>query len=384
MAEVLLSEAELSNQDARFPLHLVLCPTCAMAQITEDVPLDVLYNDAYPYYTSVSSTLVEHFRAGAAAIQQRKTLGPDSLVVEAASNDGCQLAAFQEAGVQVLGIDPASGPVQAANDAGIPSRCRFFDAALAKELAAEGLVADVITGNNVLNLIQDPTDFLRAVETLLADDGLLVLETPYLVDTIRKTAFDNVFHQNTTYWNATAIARVFGRAGFQVIDVERISTFGGSLRVYLSRTGSPTPAASALLAEEAELGVDDPASYAPFLERVARVRSDLVARVTELKAAGKRIVAYGAAGGMATTLLAYLGLPEGTFDYAVDLSHHKHGRYTSGDRLLIRPVETLIEDQPDYALLLAWNFEQPIVEAQAAWRAMGGKFLVPIPELREV
>ena len=139
-----------------------------------------------------------------------------------------------------------------------------------------------------------------------------------------------------------------------------------------------------MLSEESAAGIDSPAYFAPFLSRVARVREDLVGRIAELRSGGKRIVAYGAAGGMATTLLASLDLPPGSLDYAVDLSHHKHGRYTSGDRLLIRPVETLLEDQPDYALLLAWNFEKPILEAQAEWLSKGGKFLIPIPQLREV
>lgn len=384
LAEVLLEEKDLPQEDAKYPLELALCLDCALVQVTEDIPLDILYNDTYSYYTSVNPTLVKHFQDGALAIRERKPLGKGSLVIEAASNDGAQLAAFQKCGADVLGIDPASGPVEAANKLGITSRCLFFDAATAADLKAEGLQADLITGNNVLCLIQDPSDFARAVESLLKPDGMLVIESAYLVDMISMTAFDMVFHQNATYWTATSLQTLFASTGLRLVDVEHIPILGGSLRMYLSREGTPSQAATDILAKEKADGVGTPTYFAPFIERVHQLREDLLARLAELRASGKRIAAYGASGGMATTLLAFLDLPADTLEYAVDLSHHKHGRWTAGYRLLIRPVETLAEDQPDYALLLAWNFEAPILAAQSEWRAGGGKFLIPIPELREV
>ncbi|MCA9001591.1 MAG: class I SAM-dependent methyltransferase [Planctomycetes bacterium] len=368
LADVLLPSNDPEVEDARFPLRLVFCPESALVQITGDVPPEILWGGDYPYYTSVNPTLVKHFTDGAHAIMARQPLGPDSLVIEAASNDGYQLAVFQAAGSQVLGVDPAEGPCKVANEKGIETHCRLFDAAMAEELAAAGKQADVITGNNLLNLIPDPKEFTACVDKLLKPDGLVVLEVPYLVDTIDMVAFDNMFHQNVTYWTATSLQRLFARAGMELVDVEAIDTFGGSLRVYFRRGGQPSAAVQEILAQE----------------KAQAIRDTLRARLIELHGQKKRIVAYGAAGGMATVLLSFLDLPEGVLEYAVDISPHKHGRWTSGYRLEIFPPEHLAADRPDYALLLAWNFEPQVLEQRADFRATGGRFIIPIPEVRIV
>ncbi|MCP3919088.1 MAG: class I SAM-dependent methyltransferase [bacterium] len=382
LADQLREEHELDEEQVRYPLRLVFCPESALVQTTEDVPPEVLYGNDYPYYTSVLPALVRHFTAAADSLLARKPLGSDSLVIEAASNDGYQLQVFHDLGIPVLGIDPAQGPAAAANSKGIETLCRFFDAEVAAELHAQGRRADLITGNNVLNLLQDLPDFMRAIDLLLAPDGLICIEVPYVVDTIDQTAFDNVFHQNTTYWSATSLDRAFRRYGFYVNHVERIPTFGGSLRVYIEREERQTHAALEILEEEQERGVDTFAFYAAFAERVESLKRRLRLLIDDLRADEKRIIAYGAAGGMATTLLSYLDLDEGDLEYAVDLSPHKHGRYTSGAALRIEPVELLVEDRPDYALLLAWNHADEILAQQDAYRAMGGQFIVPIPAPR--
>lgn len=379
VAEVLLRPDQLDSEDPRFPLRLVLCGDCALVQITEDVPLDLLYGGDYPYYTSVSKELVEHFTTGAATILARCPQPAGTLVVEAASNDGCQLKAFQAAGLSVLGVDPASGPAEAANRAGVETLCRFFDVDLARELAGQGRRAGLVVGNNVLNLIQDPQSYVEATELLLAEDGVAVLEVPYFLDTVDKAAFDNVYHQNTTYWTLTSLGRLFAARGFRVLHVERIPTFGGSLRVYAGKQGTPSPEVARMQAEEDRLGLSDIAFYRRFAERVDAIRSELRGLITGLVAEGKRVVAYGAAGGMATTLLAYLDLDAQDLDYAVDINPHKHGLYTSGSRLCIHPLERLLEDKPDYALLLAWNYRDAILASQERFRAQGGRFIVPIP-----
>ena len=380
VADVLLDEEDLAQEDLRYPLKLVFCPVCTLVQITENVPPDILYGGNYPYYTSVNQTMVEHFTKSAEAIMARHPLDASSLVIEAASNDGCMLKAFHARGIGVLGIDPAKGPVDAANAEGITSLCRFFDTNVAEELAAQGKRADVILGNNVLNLVQDLDDFLRATAMLLKEDGLVVLEVPYLVDSIDNAAFDNVFHQNTGYYSATSVDRLFRRYGLHLNDIERIPTFGGSLRLFFSREAGASGRVQQLLQQEKDRGVDTFEFYADFAATVASIKSELLGILARLRAEGKRVVAYGAAGGMATTLLNYLGLDRTTIDYAVDISHHKHGRYTAGSRLLIHPLEKLLEDRPDCALLLAWNFKDAVLDAQAAYRKQGGRFLIPIPK----
>ena len=384
LADRLLTESELAERDPTWPLHLVFCPACALVQITENVPPDLLYGADYPYYTSVSPALVEHFTRSAEALVHSRQLGPGSLVIEAASNDGYMLRVFAARGIDVLGVDPAEGPVEAARQAGVPSLCRFFDAALARELLAQGRRADLLLGNNVLNLVQDLPDFLEAVDLLLTDEGRLVLEVPYLVDSIDKTAFDNVFHQNTTYYTATSLDRIVRGAGLFLNDVERIPTFGGSLRASFDRSEQASDSVRELLAEEQRLGVDRLHFYAQFAQRVGAVQAELAELLSRLRSEGSRIIAYGAAGGMATTLLSSAGIDANMLEYAVDINPHKHGRWTSGSRLLVHPTERLLEDRPDYALLLAWNFADEVLGQQAAYREAGGRFIVPIPEPRIV
>ena len=384
LADKLVTPENKDEPDLSFPLRLVFCPRCALVQITENVPPEILWGGDYPYYTSVSPGLVRHFTASAEALMERLPLGPDTLVVEAASNDGYMLKVFAERGIPVLGIDPASGPAQVANEAGVPTLCRLFDTAAVGEVLREHRQAQLILGNNVLNLVQDLDDFMRAVDQLLAPEGEVVLEVPYLVDSIDKVAFDNVFHQNTTYYSATALDRLFRGHGLYLNEVERVPTFGGSLRVTFARQERVGESARAMLEEEARRGVDRFAFYAEFASRVESIKRELSAMLRGLAAEGKRIVAYGAAGGMATTLLAYLDVDHRTLDYAVDINHHKHGKWTSGSRLEIRPTEALVEDRPDVVLLLAWNFAEEILEQQQPYRDLGGRFLVPIPEPRLV
>ncbi len=382
LADRLLRPEELGEEDLFFPLRLVVCPQCALVQITENVPPQILYCGDYPYYTSVSPGLVRHFTQAAHAMLARTPLPAGARVIEAASNDGYQLKVFRDAGFEVLGVDPASGPAQAANDAGIETCCDFFSAEVARRLAGEGKRARLLTGNNVLNLIQDLDDFAQAVDLLLEEEGTLCFEVPDFVATVDQAAFDNVFHQNTTYWTATSLDRFWRARGLYLNHIEPAPTFGGSLRVYFERREDPSTAVRARLAEEQERGVPSPEFYAAFAERVERIKAGLCAMIADLRRQGQRIVAYGAAGGMATTLLSYLDLQDNPIEYAVDINPHKHGRFTSGSRLEIRPAEALIEDRPDVALLLAWNFADEILEQQAAFREGGGRFLVPIPEPR--
>jgi hypothetical protein len=384
LAEVLLREDQVDEPEERYSLTLAFCADCALVQLLETVDPEILYGGEYPYYTSVAGGLVTHFQASANAILERRSLDAGSLVVEAASNDGHMLRVFADRGIPILGVDPARGPAEVAERSGVPTLVDYFGERLASELRKQGMRADVILGNNVLNLLEDPNDFATAVDVLLTDTGVAIIEVPYVVATVDQGAFDNVFHQNVTYASATSMDALFRRHGLFVNDIEPIPTFGGSLRLSIERVDAPSERARELLAEEHDRGVGTYGFYANFAARARSTREQLHQLLQRLRANGDRIVAYGAAGGMATTLLTFVELDEGLLDFAVDANPHKHGWYTAGSKLLIRPTDALVDEAPEYVLLLAWNYEPEILEQQAEYRSSGGRFIVPIPTPRVI
>jgi nucleoside-diphosphate-sugar epimerase len=368
------------GSEPRYPLQLSFCPECRLVQILDRPSSEELFGGEYLYFSSFSQTLLDHSRANAEELIERLGLGPESLVLEPASNDGYLLKNFQARGIPVLGVEPASKQANEAIRTGIPTLNRFFTQDLAKRLRREGRAADLVLANNVVAHVGNPNDFVAGIYTVLKDDGLAVIEFPYVRDLIEHAEFDTIYHEHLCYFSVRSADALFGRNGLYINDVRRLPIHGGSLRLYVQKRENRSASVTAILAEERADGVNDYSFYTKFAGRVQTFRSEARTLIGSLKDRGKRIVAYGAAA-KGTIMLNYLGFNSRTLEYVVDRNVHKHGKYMPGVGLRVRDPGVLVEDKPDYVMILPWNFRQEIIREQEDYHAAGGRFIVPIPNL---
>jgi hypothetical protein len=378
--EDIRTAAQLDGPEVYYPLHVLVCDACFLVQLKEYVTPDAIFTE-YAYFSSYSTSWVAHSKAYCEAITRRLGLGPRSLALELASNDGYLLQHFGPLGVPVLGVEPAANVAAVAIDNGIPTRIDFFGVRMAKELIAEGIRPDLIIGNNVLAQVPDLNDFVGGMALLLAPEGVITLEFPHLERLMEENQFDTIYHEHFSYFSLLTIQEMARRHGLKVIDVEELRTHGGSLRVYLALAGSarkPEPAVAALEARERRKGFDRIETYASFAEQAERAKRDLLAFLIAARNEGKRICGYGAPG-KGNTLLNYCGIGTDFLDFTVDRNPYKHGRFTPGMHIPVYPVEAIEEARPDYILILPWNLKDEIAAQLHYTAAWGAKLVVPIP-----
>ena len=383
LCESFVPADQVNAMEPFYPLHTWVCDQCFLVQLQEYVSREEIFTE-YAYFSAYSDAWLAHARRYVETMIAERGLGPDSLVVELASNDGYLLQYFVQADIPVLGIEPAANVAKVAvGERNVPTLVEFFDEHLARRLVAEGTTADLIAGNNVLAQVPDLNTFVAGMKLLLAPRGLITIEFPHLLRLMEENQFDTIYHEHFSYFSLITAERVFAAHGLVIHDVEELWTHGGSLRIHATHAGAEAPAGSERLLElrrrELAAGLERPQTYELFAEQVRETKRKLLEFLIAVKREGAHVVGYGAPG-KGNTLLNYCGIGTDFLDYTVDRNPYKHGRFTPGTHIPIHEPSRIAETKPDYVLILPWNLKEEIVAQLHYITEWGGRCVVPIPE----
>jgi SAM-dependent methyltransferase len=378
-------KADQANQGEKFyPLHAYVCDRCLLVQLEEFETPSEIFNAEYAYFSSYSSSWLEHSRRYVTDMIDRFQLGAQSQVVEIASNDGYLLQYFQERGIPVLGIEPAANVAAVAQSKGIDSLVQFFSVETATQLVREGRRADLLLGNNVLAHVPDLNDFVAGLKLLLAPGGVITMEFPHLLNLIQQNQFDTIYHEHFSYFSLLAVDKIFAQHGIVLFDVEQLPTHGGSLRIYgrhqENRERPIGENIDRLKSAERSAGLEEISTYHAFASQIQAIKRQLLTFLIQAQERGQQVVGYGAPA-KGNTLLNYCGVKTDLLAYTVDASPHKQNMLLPGTRIPVYAPQKIFETQPDYVLILPWNIRQEIMESMKQVRQWGGQFVVPIPEL---
>lgn len=395
LSNAFLKAEHLEMAETFYPLHARVCGKCMLAQLPQMQTPENIFGD-YAYFSSYSTSWLKHCEAYTETMIPRLGLGKDSLVVELASNDGYLLQYFKQRGVPVLGVEPAANVAKVAEEKGIPTSVRFFGVKTAEAMVKEGRSADLLIGNNVLAHVPDLNDFVEGMARVLKPAGTITLEFPHLLRLMQENQFDTIYHEHFSYLSLLTVEKVLAAHKLQVYDVEEHRTHGGSLRVFARHasdpgrsaaagatpaSGAPSAAVAKVKADEIAAGLDRLEAYAAFGEKVKQVKRTLLRFLVDAKEQGKSIAGYGAPA-KGNSLLNYCGIRSDFIDYTVDLSPHKQGLFLPGTRIPIYAPAKIFETRPDYVIILPWNLKDEVMEQMKDIRSWGGKFVVPIPQVK--
>ena len=384
LCESYVPAERLNAMEPFYPLHARICERCLLVQLEVFVAADEIFTE-YAYFSSYSDSWVAHARAYVEMAIERFGLGPDSLVVELASNDGYLLQHVVERGIPALGIEPAANVAVAAREKGIETVVEFFGRELAARLVAEGRRADLLAANNVMAHVPDLNDFVGGMEPLLAPHGVVTIEVPHLLRLVEDNQFDTIYHEHFSYFSFLTARKVLSAHGLEVFDVDELSTHGGSLRLYAQRRSSGRqavcPSVETLLERERARGFDTLEGHAGFSARVEETKWRLLEFLIECRRQGKRVAGYGGPG-KGNTLLNYCGIRTDLLEFTVDRNPYKQGQFLPGTHIPIRHPEALEHARPDFILILPWNLKEEIVAQLSYTREWGARCVVPIPEVQ--